>query len=562
MPDPEVKINVRTTEAGGNSGLGKVKSELGQLLGSIPGVSAGLGAVGTGAGIVATAFATAAKAIHEFAQAEQGIAKLDAALANFGQLNEQNRQSLQGLAASLQDTTAIADDEWIGVLTKLVQFGAKPETIGMDVEAVKNLAGVVGDVGTATTLYSRALQGNFEMLGRYGIKVKDLGELQRVAAERGGGQLEANARSMSGLFSRAANSASDFFEALGQGIARTGFVQSVLGSLSDVMSGLAERFGSAYGSLQSYNRETSGAAEAISRYREQGQQVLEMTKRHVDLLQEESKLLERKQQILDTLTDKEEAMKIAQVDLAVAEGRMTSKDATKAKAGIRYDVAREKIERQRSRETEQLRLQEEAVQAMEQRKAAVDADLAREKAKVAPEERLAKIRQLILSAAQSRQEYTAQAKFALGEFYGDRAGADKWVADVNGSTAQMRDWEKTMLARTENSSSVRRARIQTLEAMSDELGGNLASGKANLAERRVLARASAAGGNLDLATAKMTQLQGEAQGSNSKLDGAARGVVYALRANADLSTALLRQVDDIRREISQLHAQAKNAANK
>ena len=562
MPDPEVKINVRTTEAGGTSALGKVKSELGQLLGSIPGVSAGLGAVATAAGAIGLAMAGAAKAIHEFAQAEQGIAKLDAALSNFGQLNEANREKLQGLAADLQKATAIADDQWIDVLTKLVQFGSKPETIGMDVEAVKNLAGVVGDVGTATNLYTRALQGNFEMLGRYGLKVKDLDELQRVAAERGGGLLESRAHTMAGQFAALKNSVADAFEAIGQGIAKTGLLQVALLAASGVASSFAERFGTAYDSLTSFNRETAGAAEALATYKAQAQQVLDLTARHIEQLREEGKLLGEKQQILDQLTDKRAAMAIAQIDLEAATGRISPQQAIASKAGIRFQAAKEKIEREKATQQEQLRLNEDAVAALEERKTAVDSDLAKERRRLGPEERKAKIAALIASAADSRAEYGQEARWTTYlQFKGPNSKTTA-TEDLDAELARMQAWGARMASRVEGSVSLRRGRIAELEGMSSSLGDQISAARPSLERQRVFARASGVGSDLDLATASIEQAKAIAGPANRALAGAAAGVTGALQENAALSANLLKQVADIRREISQLHAQAKNAANK
>jgi ABC-type transporter Mla subunit MlaD len=562
MADPEVRINVRTTEAGGQSALGKVRSDLGALLTSIPGVGTALGAVASAAGVVGVAMATASKALREFAEAEKGIAGLDAALANFGHLTEENRERLQGLAAELQATTAIADDEWVAVLTKLVQFGAKPESIGMDVEAVKNLAGVVGDLGTAAGLYSKALQGNFEALSRYGIKVKDLDELQRIAAERGGGQLEARARTLGGLFDRLGNATSDFFESLGQGIAKSGLAQAVLGSLADIMGGLAERLGGAYASFQTFNRETAGAAEALAAYKTQAQQVLDLTARQVDALKAESKLLSEKQRILDQLTDSQSAMDLARVDLQVATGQMTEPEAIKARAGIRFGAAKEKIQREQATATSQLQLERDAVAAMEERKAVVDRDLARERARLVPEERLARIRTLIQSAGQSRQDYASAGKFALGEFIGDPEGAQSWADTVNRDVAGMRDWEQRSLGRVANQANLRRGRVSALEEMSRSLGDQIAAGRENLAGMQPRVQATVAAGNMDVATARMQQLAATAQAGGGQLDGAAKSVVAAMSETSAYARTVAAQADALRREIATLRAQVKDHANR
>jgi hypothetical protein len=133
------------------------------------------------------------------------------------------------------------------------------------------------------------------------------------------------------------------------------------------------------------------------------------------------------------------------------------------------------------------------------------------------------------------------------------------------ATADLRrqlNWEKRIAERVENPAALHRGRIQTLEGMSTQLASQIADAEAPLARQRVFARASGVGSDLDLATASIEQAKATAGPANRALAGAAAGVTGALQENAALSATLLKQVADIRREISQLHAQAKNAANK
>ena len=565
MADPEVKIRVRTTEAGGPSALQKARRELGELVNAVPGVSAVLGRVATVTGVVATAIAGAAKSLREFAKGQDAVAGLGAALAQTGNLTEETSQRLQGLASALQEATAIADDEWIGVLTRLVQFGAKPESLGMHAESVKNLAGVVGSLSTATDLYSRALQGNFEMLGRYGIRVKDLEELQRVAAERGGGQLEARAKTLSGQFRNLTNSVRDVFEAFGQVLNRSPLLSGWMEHASGVWANLAARIGSAHANLETYNRGTAGAAEAMARYREQAQQVLALTGKQVEQLRAEAALLESKRRILDELTDTEAAMRIAMVDAQVATGKMTEPQAVRARAGIRMDAAREKITREQQTAQARLQAERDGLAALEERKAAIDKDLAKERKALIPDEKLATIRSLVLSAAQSRQDYARAAKFAGTEYAGYWGGseqANRYLAGARDDIAQMRDFEARALARTENRAAQRRDRVATLEGMSRTLGEQIAAGRAALPEMTARTGATVLSGNMQLATAQAQQVTSLAQGSNGRLDSATRTVVAALQETQLLARTLLEQGERHRREIAQLRAQVKDHANK
>lgn len=242
---------VRTNIAQGTVRVREEAPQAGRLDGLDPSINIGKGAAtaeatmgrlaiaGRLAGIAAAAAgAAASKAIHEFAEYEEAVAGLDQSLARNGLLTDDYREKLQNLANDLEKTTNVADEKWIGVLQRLTQFGSTPESIGMDVDAVKNLAGVVGDVTTAATLYSRALQGHFEIFGRYGIQVDDVGtkteklqKLQEKLAAIGGGQLEARTKTLTGMFTGLGHAINNLFQGAGNAISRTDLIQAFLGPI-------------------------------------------------------------------------------------------------------------------------------------------------------------------------------------------------------------------------------------------------------------------------------------------------------------------------------------------
>lgn len=199
----------------------------------------------------ATVAMVAKHAVEEYAQAEQKVAALDAALANHGHLTEANRVRYQETAAALQDLTGVADDEWIPAMERVVQMGGRPEALGMDMDAVKNLAGLLkGDVQQAAVLYGRALEGNFEQFKRLGIEVREhgtlmekLGDVQAQAALKGGGRLEAMNQTLAGQYRQLKNNAGDFFEAIGRGISLTGGLQATAYGLSETFKFLAGSLG-------------------------------------------------------------------------------------------------------------------------------------------------------------------------------------------------------------------------------------------------------------------------------------------------------------------------------
>lgn len=233
-------------------GLGDVVPGFAKLDGILSKFGGGaLGGIAGGFATLAASLETAKHSIEEFANAEAHVNRLDAALSQAGLLTNEYREQLQDLAEELQHTTGIAGEEWLGVLTKLTQFGADSTNIDEVTAAVKNLAGILGgDLQSASLLVSRALQGNFQMFSRYGIVVEESGTqaekldaLFRQLALRGAGQLEAATKGLSGRFQDLKNNTADLFKAIGHGIADTGVLQFAIQLASDASASWAERLG-------------------------------------------------------------------------------------------------------------------------------------------------------------------------------------------------------------------------------------------------------------------------------------------------------------------------------
>lgn len=234
MPTPQ-KLLVASTE--GLSSIPGVGGVFRILNGSLMGMAAGGYAI-------AKAFKFAKDSISSFAVGETSLAKLNTALANSGNLTESYKNKLEALAASRSKSTAIDDRKYIGVFTTLTKFGASPENIDKYTRAVENLAGFMGgDIEQAATLFGRAMQGNVEMLGRYGISVdrskSQTQQLQDVMLQlevKGGGQLQAMADTTEGALAKLGNSFDRLKEKVG------GFLTSLAGKdgLKEYFSDFAE----------------------------------------------------------------------------------------------------------------------------------------------------------------------------------------------------------------------------------------------------------------------------------------------------------------------------------
>jgi hypothetical protein len=335
----------------GRNPLSKAAGFITESAGKLPGAGTfqtifnGSSSTVAGAG---AALATAAKSISEFAGAEERVASLDAALAQSGQLTDAYREKLQALAGDFQKVTGVADDQWIEVLSRLTQFGSKPETIGIDLEAVKNLAGIMkGDIIGAAEAYSRALQGNYEIFSRYGIQVEAAGtqleklaKLQEQLAERGGGQLEARNRTLIGQWGQLKNNVSDLFEAIGRGIAKTGALQAVLYGLASSAGWLAEKLGGIVPQVEGLRNVSQGmataadsAAAAMDAQATAADRLAENTKKAADAIAEqrrESEALKLHQDKLDDLDmaaelEKLQGSKLSNADKITEEKRIRSK---------------------------------------------------------------------------------------------------------------------------------------------------------------------------------------------------------------------------------------------
>lgn len=357
--------------------LGKDTSEFGKALAEIghhiPGfeklsglftkLSAGGAAAGLG-GILATlgtALAGVAVAgVHEFAKSEEAVARLDAALAQSGNLIEDYRKRLQDLASQLQATTSIADEEWLGVLRTLTQFGSTPQSIGMDVEAVKNLAGIMGgDLQGAAMLVARALEGNFDLFRRHGIIIEDTGtkaeklsKLYEQLALRGFGQLEARGKTLTGQWQLLKNNFSDLLEIFGGIINRSGILQSVVGGLNTFFEAWNEKLGETVPKLDGLSNaarrtvhsfdDAKTSADKFKKGLENLKEDAESTAKAVQNLTDEIRRLQRFQ---DDIEGKEKARQLAAIEEAEGGGALSKSAALRRRANIEEEYARKKVER-------------------------------------------------------------------------------------------------------------------------------------------------------------------------------------------------------------------------
>jgi hypothetical protein len=305
-------------------GFSRLESVIGKI------VSGPLGILAAGFAGLAGAIDLAKEGLVEYAKAEEGVAKMDAALAQRGLLSEESRESLHELAKEMQRLTTIADDEWYPVLARLIQFGADTSNINKYADAVKNLAGILGgDIQTSANLVSRAMQGHFEMFSRYGYVVKDAGTqtekletLFRQLSERGGGQLEAMGKSLNGQWRDVKNTFHDFTEAIGRGIASTGILQSIMGGVGNFFKGWAELLGGVVPQVDGLENAVKSTTQTIEENAEKSKQKLKAVGDAISAaFQEASKEIEHTIKLLEIANKSKEDDAKTKRDVALEQVR-------------------------------------------------------------------------------------------------------------------------------------------------------------------------------------------------------------------------------------------------
>ena len=314
--------------------------------------SGGTAVVGLSKTAIAAAAATVAvaglakileKSIEEFSETERVVTALDTALAQHGHLVGEVREHYQKLAGELEETTAIADEEWMRVLGTLTKFGVAPAEIDKTTEAVKNLAGFLGgDITTAAFMVGKAFQGQYVAFTRVGFqfdetatKAEKLESLFEQLAQRGGGQLEARANTLSGRLDGLKVAASNVWEGMGNLASRTEVAQIAMEELTRFTRFLADLFPDVVEQNEKLKNKSGEAAKAIREQAEAQAALVKQTEATVKAMEAEIHAIERRKQLSEAVNDARTATKMAEIDLAEAEGKISPEDANLQKTHVR-----------------------------------------------------------------------------------------------------------------------------------------------------------------------------------------------------------------------------------
>ena len=308
-----------------------------------------LGAIAAAGALLKTAWEGAVDSVKEFAKAEEAVTGMDAALAQQGQLTDEMREKYQALAGELQELTGIATGEWAGVLARLTQFGANPDNIGMSASGVKNLAGLLGgDLQSAALMVGKALEGNFQSFTRLGIHIDEnlaqgqkLEQLWRELAARGGGQLEARAKTLSGAMAALKNNLSDVKEDVGLSITQMLNLKGAVELASGAFEWWHEVLGHTIPKVEDLenaaHKTVDAAAELDAVTRRLAALDEEMARQSEALtaaMDRKSTALKEEKEDQDRLATSIREHTLAEIHLQEVEGKITPKQAAEARAVV------------------------------------------------------------------------------------------------------------------------------------------------------------------------------------------------------------------------------------
>lgn len=377
--------------------FGRLKADMDELLERFPVLGKALsgielaakGPIGVVIGLVTAltlAFKGLVVGVRKYVSESRNIGKIDQALAQTGQLTKANRREVIALATEFENLTGVVRQDWVAVLTKLINFGSKKETLGIDAAAVENLAGLLGGrdgLSQAVDLYARALQGEFGSFQELGFQLdltagkhENLLKVQRLSA-RGAGQLRAEARSAGGEVDALGIAARRTAEGIGRLFANTGVLSGGISLLKNGLSAINELLPQTTKQLDglqnklpdlatAFEQTSASAAELVDKsLKRVGEEAEVADKKLRNLI---ARLREQEQAAL-AVTNAKAANELAQVDLDEADGKLTKGQANERRFQIREEASAEKVRIQIEANNKELERNSVAIEEAEQRSA-------------------------------------------------------------------------------------------------------------------------------------------------------------------------------------------------
>jgi transcriptional regulator with XRE-family HTH domain len=293
-----------------------------------------LGRVVSGFLTISGAISAVKTALMEFAKSEQAFAKLDVALALSGKLTQDYHDKLAALAEQMALATNTADEEWLGALQRLTQFGAKPEQINKLAEGVANLAGVMQtDVASAAEIMARAVGGSFDRITRWTgpiddtkTKAEQFEEVLEKLKQRGEGLLGSDANTMTGQWKALSISIGEAAEAVGS---YGSWFSALAWKMKQEVDFIAAPFKRAVPVLEGVKNKTSEVTQSV-------EELAEAHKRHEEYLKSVTKAyddyladMDREARLGERIRAAKLKENLSAIDVAEKTGQITPEEAAR-----------------------------------------------------------------------------------------------------------------------------------------------------------------------------------------------------------------------------------------
>lgn len=195
------------------------------------------------------------------AKLEEGVTKLNYSFALAGQYTEGAGDRFKEFADQQEHLTNVSkglivqNASVIESLTKLDENGLQRVT-----KAALDFSAATGtDFSTASTLLSKAAEGNVEVFKRYGVTLENTGDRARdfekaisTLESRFGGSAEAATKTFSGSIARLKNSIEDIGEALGELITKSPGLNGLIQGFVKVFDNLKKAIDENHGSIKDF----------------------------------------------------------------------------------------------------------------------------------------------------------------------------------------------------------------------------------------------------------------------------------------------------------------------
>ena len=205
------------TAASKLSGFGRTAE---RMSGTVTKALAFTGAVAGVAVLGRSLSAFASSSITAYSDAEAVWNRLSGTLQTVGVDFRNVEGDIARAARAMQDITTVGDEDFAGILQRLVSVSGNYAASLRDVQTVADLAaGTQMDLNAAATLVGKAMVGETATLARYGIIVQEGADAMQLLRDKFAGMAENEAQTMQGAIKQVNNEWGDFKEAIGGALA-------------------------------------------------------------------------------------------------------------------------------------------------------------------------------------------------------------------------------------------------------------------------------------------------------------------------------------------------------